>query len=330
MRRAEELLGEGGGDGGHRAVAGADEHHHHHEHHGGGAEHERGDEARGDVEHRVGQQRDAEAAAVVEHAEDDAAQAVHYRDEADGERGHALGGAALDKDVARVGDEAGAEARADDGGAEEQPEALCAQHLPGRQPAGGGGGVGVAVDPRRQDEGQADERGCQQQRAGEDIGEVPAEAGGGDEPGGEAAEHQRARAEAHEQHAGGEALLVREPGHDGGDDAVIHKADAYAGDGEGDEQQPDEVRLQEHAEHEADAAEYASDGYGDADAAAVGHRAAEDAAEAEARQHHREAGAELGVGPAEAGSEGHGVDAPGVDDAVYEQHRRARDERSGA
>ena len=190
--------------------------------------------------------------------------------------------------------------------------------------------MGVAVDPGRQDEGPAYERGGEQQCAGEDVCEVPAEAGGGYESGGEAAEHQRACSEAHEQHAGGESLLVREPGHDGGDDAVIDKTDAYAGDGKGDEQQPDAVCEQEHAEHIAHAAEYAADWDGDPDAVAVGHGAAKDAAQAEAGKHYREAGAELGAGPAESGAKGDGIDAPGVDDAVYEQHRRAGNERCGA
>ena len=155
---------------------------------------------------------------------------------------------------------------------------------------------------------------------------MPAEAGGGDELGRQAAQHEGAGPVAHQQHAGGKALLVRKARHDGGEHAVIHKAHAYARNGEGDEQQPETVGLQEHAQQVAHKAQHAARGDGDAHALPVRHGAAYDAAEAEAAQHDREADAEFCARPAEALHEGRGIDAPGVDHAVYEQHGRAGDE----
>lgn len=168
-------------------------------------------------------------------------QAVHHRHEADGQRRRRLRRAALQEDVARVGYEARAVARAYDGGGEEEVEALRAQHLPRGEAPAGRGCADVRLLLRRQDEGQAYEGRGQQQRASEDVGEMPAEAGGGDELGRQAAQHEGAGPVAHQQHAGGKALLVRKARHDGGEHAVIHKAHAYARNGEGDEQQPEAV-----------------------------------------------------------------------------------------
>ena len=174
--------------------------------------------------------------------------------------------------------------------------------------------------PGREDEEPPDKRSGEQQHAGEDIGEVPAEVRGGDELCGERAQDQRTAAVAHEQDAGGKALFVRESRDDGGDDAVVDEADAYPRDGEGDEEQPDALGREEHTEQKAHEAEHAARRDGKAYAEAVGDGPADDPAEAETAEHDGEADAQLRAGPAEALAEWDRVDAPGVDDAVYEHH----------
>ena len=317
MPLAEELLRHARGDGGHGAVARAYEHHRGNQRHGhAAADAERRRDAAGDVEQGVRRERDAEAEAVVQRAEGDAAEAVHDADQAHGDRGQPLRHAALGEDIARVRDEAGTEARAYEREGEEDPEARGFEHLHGAE-AGPGRGLPPLAALRRQDEEAAYDGAQEYERAGRGVGRPPAEGGAFDELRGQGAEHERARAEAHEQDAARKALLVREAGHDGGYHAVIHHAHAEARRREGRVEQPEPSLAEQHAEQIARAAERAARGDAEADAAPLRDGAAEHAAQAEAAQHDREAKAQLGARPAEGRAEGRGVDAPGVYDSVY-------------
>ena len=134
---------------------------------------------------------------------------------------------------------------------------------------------------------------------------MPAEVGRGDQAGGQAADDERAGAEAHEQHAGGEAPLVREARHDGAYNAVVHEAHAEARNGKGAVEQPQPVGLQEHTEHISREREHPARRYGKAHAEPRGDGPADDSAQAETCQHDGKAHAQLLARPAEARPEGH-------------------------